>query len=152
VKRTVGLILGTDRPRGAYFHWRELAWARNPERKSAVNDKDDFSTTPNPQGLSTSRDQSAIPLGQQPPSPGSFAQSPSSSQPQGQAPGQGQAPQQGQGQEHAEGAIPKAVEAIEKAADKGLEKTSDVVGSTIDKVADAAISALGGNPDKNHGN
>lgn len=52
--------------------------------------------------------------------------------------------------EQAKGVIPKAAEAAEKAAEKGLEKTSSVVGSTIDKVADAAISALGGSPKSDH--
>ena len=48
--------------------------------------------------------------------------------------------------EHAKGVIPKAAEAAEQAAEKGLEKTSSVVGSAIDKVADAAISVLQGSP------
>jgi hypothetical protein len=50
--------------------------------------------------------------------------------------------------QHAKGLIPQATAAAEKAAEKGLEKTSEVVGSTIDKVADAAIGALGGRPKK----
>jgi hypothetical protein len=54
--------------------------------------------------------------------------------------------------DHAKGVIPKAAEAAEKAAEKGLEKTSSVVGSTIDKVADAAISALGGSSKSDHQN
>jgi hypothetical protein len=54
--------------------------------------------------------------------------------------------------EQAKGVIPKAAEAAEKAAEKGLEKTSSVVGGTIDKVADAAISALGGTPRSDHQN
>jgi hypothetical protein len=54
--------------------------------------------------------------------------------------------------EHAKGVIPKAAEAAEKAAEKGLEKTSSVVGNTIDKVADAAISALGGSSNRDSQN
>jgi hypothetical protein len=54
--------------------------------------------------------------------------------------------------EHAKGVIPKAAEAAEKAGEKDLEKTSSVVGSTIDIVADAAISALGGSAKSKHRN
>ena len=64
----------------------------------------------------------------------------------GQQPG-GQQPE-GQSHEQSEGLIPKAAELAEKAVETGLEKTSGVVGSTIDKVADAAISALGGHPER----
>lgn len=95
---------------------------------------------PAQQGLRSSDDRSAIPLAEQPSPAGSASQSPSGQQPLNDQP-TGQ-----QSQDQAEGAIPKAVEVIEKAADKGLEKTSTVVGETIDKVADAAIGALGGKP------
>jgi hypothetical protein len=70
-------------------------------------------------------------------------------QPLGQQP-QGQETE-GQSDKQAEGVIPKAAELAEKAVDKGLEKTSGVVGTTIDKVADAAISVLGGQPKKESG-
>jgi hypothetical protein len=83
-------------------------------------------------------------------------------QPLGQRPQDGQAQRQqpagqhqegrqpaGQSQEHPDGIIPKAAEMAEKAVETGLEKTSGGVGSTIDKVADAAISALGGRPKEN---
>lgn len=113
-----------------------------------VNEQNNPNRDPAQQGLSSTDDRSAIPLGQQPPIAGVPSQSGGSGQSQGDQP-QGQQTSQ-QPQEHAGGAIPKAVEAVEKAADKGLEKTSGVVGSTIDKVADAAISALGGKP--NHDN
>jgi hypothetical protein len=71
----------------------------------------------------------------------SEAQQSAGQQPGGQQPG-------GQSHEQSEGLIPKAAEMAEKAVETGLEKTSGVVGNTIDKVADAAISALGGHPEK----
>ena len=60
---------------------------------------------------------------------------------------QGQQPE-GQSHEQSEGIIPKAAELAEKAVETGLAKTSDIVGNAIDKVADAAISALGGRPNE----
>lgn len=116
-----------------------LALAR-VEWRSAVNDRNDVRTNQNDQPLSTGADSSAIPLAPQP--LGADRQDRSSdSQQAGEHLGKDQ-----DGKAQPEGAIPQAVEALEKAADKGLEKTSDVVGSTIDKVADAAINALGGKP------
>ncbi|WP_300972829.1 hypothetical protein [Sphingomonas sp. LHG3406-1] len=113
-----------------------------------MNEQNNSRPNPDQQSPSSRDDRSAIPLGQGPTGEASPGKSPAGEQHQDQEL-QGQQPQ-GQAHENAEGAIPKAVEAIEKAADKGLEKTSGVVGSTIDKVADAAISALGGRPDQNH--
>jgi hypothetical protein len=109
-----------------------------------MNEQNNSRPDPAQQGLSSTDDRSAIPLGQQPPLAGSASQSPAGQQPLGDQPTGQQSQTQG------EGAIPKAVEAIEKAADKGLEKTSGVVGNTIDKVADAAIGVLGGKPDHNN--
>ena len=88
-------------------------------------------------------DRQAIPMGQQPIGATTPDQEPS---------GSGEMPPKASDRsgEHAKGVIPKAAEAAEKAAEKGLEKTSSVVGSTIDKVADAAISALGGSPKSDH--
>lgn len=90
-------------------------------------------------GGGSTDDQAAIPMGQKPVETMTSDQKPSGSSP---ALPEGQDPSS----EHTMGVIPKAAEAAEKAAEKGLEKTSSVVGSTIDKVADAAIGALGGKP------
>lgn len=90
-------------------------------------------------GSSLSDDRQAIPIGQQ--AMGATTSDQESS-PSGEMPPMASDPSS----EHAKGVIPKAAEAAEKAAEKGLEKTSSVVGGTIDKVADAAISALGGSP------
>ena len=94
----------------------------------------------------TSQSQPAPPLDQQ-----SQGQQPQDQpfqyeQPAGQQP-QAQQPESGS-QEQPEGVIPKAAELAEKAVETGLEKTSNIVGNAIDKVADAAISALGGRPEE----
>jgi len=96
-------------------------------------------------GSNLSDDRQAIPMGQQPMGAPASNQEPSGlgEMPQGASDSSG---------EHAKGVIPKAAEAAEKVAEKGLEKTSSVVGGTIDKVADAAISALGGSPKSDHQN
>jgi hypothetical protein len=88
---------------------------------------------------SPSEDRQANAMGQQPTSATTSEQESSTS---GERPSEALDPSS----EHAKGVIPKAAEAAEKAAEKGLEKTSSVVGGTIDKVADAAINALGGSP------
>ena len=89
-------------------------------------------------GTSQSDDGQAIPMGERPigATTSTSESSGSGEMPNASAPSS----------EHAKGVIPKAAEAAEKAAEKGLEKTSSVVGSTIDKVADAAISVLQGSP------
>jgi hypothetical protein len=102
-----------------------------------VNEQNNSTPTQGEQSVSSIGEVFAVPVGQRQPTGELQSHSPASEQSQGEQP-----------EEHAEGAIPKAVEAIEKAAEKGLEKTSGLVGSTIDKVADAAISALGGKPDQ----
>jgi hypothetical protein len=48
-----------------------------------------------------------------------------------------------------DGLIQKAEAIAENAIETGLEKTSNVVGTVIDKVADAAQATLGGKTDKN---
>jgi hypothetical protein len=111
------------------------------ERKIVVNEPNPFPNLEN--GSSLSDDQQAIPMGQQPMGATTSDQESSRS---GEMPPKASDPPS----EHAKGVIPKAAEAAEKAAEKGLEKTSSVVGSTIDKVADAAINALGGGS-KNNG-
>jgi hypothetical protein len=103
-----------------------------------VNEQNNSTSTQDQQSGSSISDVFAKPVGQGQPSEELASHSPVGEQPQGE-----------QRQEHGEGAIPEAVEALEKAAEKGLKKTSGLVGSTIDKVADAAISALGGKPDQN---
>lgn len=96
-------------------------------------------------GTSLSNDRQAIAMDQKPFGAATADQKPTGS---GEMPPSASDPSD----EHVKGVIPKAAEAAEKAAEKGLEKTSSVVGGTIDKVADAAISALGGNPHSNQQN
>jgi hypothetical protein len=50
--------------------------------------------------------------------------------------------------EQKQGLIQKAEKKAEEAVDIGIEKATKVVDKGIDKVADAAISALGGKPVK----
>jgi hypothetical protein len=109
-----------------------------------VNEPNDLSVDAG-NGGSLSDDRQAIPMRQQPVGATTSEQKSSSS---------GEMPPKASDSsgEQAIGLIPKAAEAAEKAAEKGLEKTSSVVGSTIDKVADAAISALGGIPKSDHQN
>ena len=103
-----------------------------------MNQQNNSTSPQGEQSVSSIGEVFAMPVGQRQQTENAQSHSPVSEEPQGE-----------QQEEHAEGAIPKAVEVIEKAAEKGLEKTSGLVGSTIDKVADAAISALGGKPDQN---
>jgi len=95
----------------------------------------------------TSGGQDNVPASQPATTPGQHSQD--QQQPRAQdEQSQGQQPE-GQSHEHPEGIIPKAAGLAEQAVETGLAKTSGIVGNTIDKVADAAISALGGHPKDN---